>query len=145
VSDQLDDVNEVTVSEATMEEVVSETFTNDEANVSANTAETVSVPTPTIVMEVTPTGERRLSRRQRWLQDLNRAIAEHPTSPTNYVLRGELALDTKDYGQAAADFEKALELGSAQVETATWGIVAQTMQDRAYAGLAKANRHISGK
>jgi uncharacterized protein HemY len=101
-------------------------------------------PLATLELEVTASGDLRpRSRHERVLRSLNRAIAEHPTSPTNYVLRGELALETKDYGQAAADFETALELAAVQVETETWGIVAQMMQDRAYAGLARATEQAS--
>jgi uncharacterized protein HemY len=95
----------------------------------------------TVELEMTPTGEQRpRSRHERLLRSLNRAIEEHPDSPTNYVLRGELALETKDYGQAIDDFEQALELAAAQVETNRWGFVAQTMQDRAFAGLTRARR-----
>jgi uncharacterized protein HemY len=94
---------------------------------------TISAPTPTVEMA---TPQHKPSRRERQLERLNRAIAENPEIPTNYVLRGELALETKDYPQATADFEKALELASLQVHTSRWGVVAQTMQDRAYAGLA---------
>jgi hypothetical protein len=99
---------------------------------------TMSTPTPTLEMRVSPTGEYYLSRREQWLRSLNRAIAEHPESPTNYVLRGETALEMKAYDQAISDFKKALEVASIQVETRNWGIVAQVMQDRAYAGLAEA-------
>lgn len=90
----------------------------------------------------TADGERRISGRERWLRELNQAIAHAPEAPTNYVLRGELALATGDYPQAAADFEKALGLASAQVESSNWGAMAQAMQDRAASGLAQTRRRM---
>jgi uncharacterized protein HemY len=106
---------------------------------------TINTPLATLEIQVAPNGERQYSGRERWLRDLNHAIADHPEAPANYVLRGELALETRDYSQAAADFEKALELASAQVETENWGILAQAMQDRAYRGLTQARRHLQRK
>lgn len=90
----------------------------------------------------TADGEHRISGRERWLRELNQAIAHAPEAPTNYVLRGELALATGDYPQAAADFEKALGLASAQVESSNWGAMAQAMQDRAASGLAQTRRRM---
>lgn len=102
---------------------------------------TQDTPLATMEIEMTSTGERRpRSKQERWLRELNLAIVDYPDSPTSYVLRGELALQTRDYGQAVADFEKALELAAVQVSEQNWGIVAQAMQDRAYAGLRQAKR-----
>ncbi len=39
------------------------------------------------------------------LDALNAAIASHPQSASNYVLRGEIWLDKGEYEMAAADFE----------------------------------------
>ena len=103
---------------------------------------TLNTPLATLEMRVAPNGERRYTGRERWLRELNQGIATHPDVPTNYVLRGELALETRDYAQAVADFEKALELAAAQVETNDWGILAQVMQDRADRGLAQARRRL---
>jgi uncharacterized protein HemY len=103
---------------------------------------TLETPLATLEMRVAPNGERQYTGRERWLRELNQGIVNHPEAPTNYVLRGELALATRDYEQAAADFEKALELASAQVETSDWGVLAQAMQDRAYRGLKEARRRL---
>ena len=121
--------------------VASENVDETEAAVTDDNQHILKEALATVELEMTPTGEQRpRSRDERLLRSLNRAIAEHPESPTNYVLRGELALGTKDYNQAVADFEKALELASAQVESNRWGVIAQSMQDRAYAGLTQARR-----
>lgn len=125
--------------EAADEQLDAQAESNDEELV-ANSDSTLSTPTPTIEMEYTASGEQRLSKRDQWMRSLNRAIAENPESPTNYVLRGELALESKAYEQAISDFKKALELASIQIETSDWGIVAQVMQDRAYRGLQEARR-----
>ncbi len=69
------------------------------------------------------------------LADLNRAIEKHPDAAMNYVLRGELYLEARDYQQASVDFEQALALASHEVSTADWGIIAQVVQDRALQGL----------
>jgi tetratricopeptide (TPR) repeat protein len=145
VSDHRDDavqdaaVGDVTSSEAQVEHDVEDSATIDVVPRALADA-TVSTPTPTVEMKISRTGEYRLSKRERWLRSLNRAIAEHPEAPTNYVLRGELALEIKAYDQAISDFKKALELASIQVETSNWGIVAQVMQDRAQLGLSEAKR-----
>jgi tetratricopeptide (TPR) repeat protein len=72
------------------------------------------------------------------LRSLSLAIEKYPETPVNYVLRGELYLDVKEYELAAADFQRALELAAAQFEASDWGGIAQVMRDRAAAGLAKA-------
>jgi Tfp pilus assembly protein PilF len=71
---------------------------------------------------------------------LSLAIEHNPDTPANYVLRGELYLDVREYELAAADFQRALELASAQFEASNWGGIAQVMRDRAEAGLARARR-----
>jgi len=76
------------------------------------------------------------------LYHLSQAITTYPDAPTNYVLRGELYLELDDYAQAVADFRRALELASAQIETDRWGLVAQAAQDRALAGLRKAQKKV---
>lgn len=88
---------------------------------------------------------RRLSgggdTERRW-SDLSRMIAEQPEAASNYVLRGELLLEAGDYGAAVEDFRRGLELAAQQVESANWGLVAQALQDRALAGLERAERRM---
>jgi len=76
------------------------------------------------------------------LLELDRAIYQHPDAMTNYVLRGELYLKIGEYEAAYADFEQGLDLAATQVEEADWGVVAQTMQDRALVGLRAAAKHV---
>jgi len=77
------------------------------------------------------------SRQERW-RDLNWAIAAFPNVAANYVLRGEFLLRQGDTLGAIADFRKALELAAVQVEADDWGVVAQSVQDRALVGLRDA-------
>jgi hypothetical protein len=74
------------------------------------------------------------------LRNLSLAIEHSPDTPVNYVLRGELYLDIREYELAEVDFQRALELASAQFEASDWGGIAQVMRDRAEAGLARARR-----
>lgn len=69
---------------------------------------------------------------------LSSAIEQHPDEAGNYVMRGELYLELNDHLRAAEDFERALELAEAQLERSDWGIIAQSVQDRALVGLERA-------
>lgn len=73
-------------------------------------------------------------------QALSQSIRHDPDAPSAYVLRGELYLKQKHYHLAKADFERAISLTDELVHSARWGLVAQTMRDRALQGLA--NKHI---
>lgn len=81
--------------------------------------------------------------RQR-LANLNKAISLHPDSSANYLQRGELYLEVRQYGKAATDFRRAIELAEAEYELRAWGLLAQTVRDRALDGLAKAARKLEG-
>lgn len=83
------------------------------------------------------TPARRRQEQSRRLHELNVSIEFAPNSPTNYVLRGELFLERREYHLAQADFETALELADAFDPEEGWGIVEQVMRDRALDGLAK--------
>ena len=76
------------------------------------------------------------------IHDLDRAIVESPNTPGNYVLRGELYLSAKEYTLAQIDFIAGWDLAVKQFERSDWGIMAQTMQDRALVGLQKAERRL---
>jgi tetratricopeptide (TPR) repeat protein len=80
---------------------------------------------------------RVFSSRERW-RNLNWAIAAYPHVAANYVLRGELLLKQGDTPGAIADFRRALDLAAAQVDKEDWGVVAQSLQDRALVGLRDA-------
>lgn len=73
---------------------------------------------------------------------LNRAIDADPDAPVNYVLRGELRLKLREREAAAADFQKALALADSAFAASDWGLVAQTLCDRALAGLRRAGYHL---
>ena len=82
---------------------------------------------------------RWFSRMERW-HNLNWTISAYPDVPVNFLLRGELLLGQGDTLGAITDFRRALELAAQQVDTEDWGVVAQTVQDRALAGLRDALR-----
>jgi tetratricopeptide (TPR) repeat protein len=78
----------------------------------------------------------------RRIHDFDMAIEYTPEAAGNYVLRGELYLHSREYELALLDFERGLALADAQYEVEDWGIVAQTVRDRALAGLQKAARKL---
>ena len=69
---------------------------------------------------------------------LSESIALFPQSPINYILRGELYLEEGSYTLAAEDFNQALKLAQEQLKAQRFGITAQILQDRAWAGLLAA-------
>lgn len=81
-------------------------------------------------------GEKRSEQYQR-LRDLTEAIEQFPETAVNYLLRGELHLDMKQYDLAQEDLETALELAQAQFENERWGLTAQSTMDRAKQGLQR--------
>ena len=118
--------------------------------IEAETTDTSSKPTPAapetfwerLRKRWWPTPQERAEQRVARLEVLNEMIATALDSPTGYVLRGELYLEARAYGPAYDDFSRALELAAEQVESANWGLIAQSMQDRAEMGLAKARRYL---
>ena len=86
------------------------------------------------------TPARRRQEQSRRLHELNVSIEFAPNSPTNYVLRGELFLERREFHLARADFEMALEIAGAFDPEEGWGLVEQVMRDRALDGLAKIQR-----
>lgn len=71
------------------------------------------------------------------LLELDQALASYPDAAVNYVLRGEIYLELGQYALAAQDFQQGLTLATIELESNRWGLVAQTVQDRAQAGLAQ--------
>ena len=88
------------------------------------------------------TRSERLLEQQRRLSDLNLAIVERPDVAVNYMLRGELRLEKKQYELAREDFSRAIELAEAQFESEKWGITAQAIMDRAREGLRQTLRYL---
>jgi tetratricopeptide (TPR) repeat protein len=82
---------------------------------------------------------RRFAER---LHDLDDAIVMHPEAASNYVLRGEIYLQLREYALARQDFERACERITEQLEQDRWGLVAQSLQDRAQHGLETALRNL---
>jgi len=76
------------------------------------------------------------------LTQLTRAIEDAPEAAVNYVLRGELYMDMREYALAHVDFQRAYEVAEAHFEIADWGFMEQVMRDRALAGLDKARRRL---
>lgn len=83
-------------------------------------------------------GQDVLAEYQQRLANLNQAIAQYPDAAANYLQRAEFYMQMHDYPAAAEDFQRALELAAADYEASAWGILAQSVRDRALAGLAKA-------
>lgn len=71
------------------------------------------------------------------LLELDQAIASYPDAAVNYVLRGEIYLELGQYALAAQDFQQGLTLAVTELENNRWGLVAQTLQDRAQTGLTR--------
>jgi hypothetical protein len=76
------------------------------------------------------------------IRHLDAAIENAVDTPANYVLRGELYLGIREYALAQRDFQRAYELATAQFQRSDWGLMAQAMQDRALAGLQKAEKKL---
>ncbi len=74
----------------------------------------------------------------RRIADLSEALAAHPDSAALYLRRGEAYSEISEYGQAADDFRRAARLADEQFKTKSWGVVAQTVRDRALRGLQQA-------
>ena len=83
-------------------------------------------------------GLKRRERLAARLRKLDRAIEAAPDAPVNYVLRGELRLKLGQRDEAAVDFQRALALAESAFTASDWGVIAQTMSDRALAGLRRA-------
>jgi hypothetical protein len=79
------------------------------------------------------------------LDDLTTAIVHRPQVAANYVLRGEVWMQMREYQQAADDFATALVLASEQFEQEDWGLLAQAMRDQAEHGLEIARRKLGGQ
>jgi hypothetical protein len=90
-----------------------------------------------------PTVEQRRDQHIQRLHDLDVAIAGYPETPGNYVLRGEIYLELGEFELAVADFSRGLAYASAQVEYDDWGLISQSMQDRAEVGLEQAQQRLN--
>ena len=86
--------------------------------------------------------ETRSTEQSRRLHELNVTIELYPDAPTSYMLRGEIFAERREYHLAAADFEKAIELASEQIDLARWGIVEQTLLDRTRHQLQQVRRRL---
>jgi tetratricopeptide (TPR) repeat protein len=108
------------------------------------TPATLAAETPAAAPVVRPKrfGGLWVGRRAR-LESLSHAVEMHPEEPANYVLRGEVYYQLREYALAEADFQRGLELASEQVEANRWGLVAQTLQDRALVGLEKTQQRLA--
>jgi tetratricopeptide (TPR) repeat protein len=90
-----------------------------------------------------PSFEERVARSEARLLSLNETIERFPEASAGYVLRGEFYFEAGFYELARLDFRKALSLAAQQYATQDWGLVEQAMQDRARAGLERAQRHMA--
>ncbi len=79
------------------------------------------------------------------LDELEAAIKEYPDKAVNYVLLGELFAELYEYQLAVEYFDIGLRLATQQVAAEDWGIIAQTLQDRALVGLTAAETQLKRK
>ncbi len=82
-----------------------------------------------------------MPRRQR-LEAITAVIEADPDAAANYVIRGELYLESREYALAAVDFERGLELVERELAAADWGIFDQMLRDRALMGLHQTRRYV---
>ena len=88
------------------------------------------------------THPEKSAEHQRRLTDLNLLILDRPDVAVNYMLRGEIRLEQKQYKLAREDFSQAIELAEAQFANEKWGIAAQAVMDRAREGLRHTLRYL---
>ena len=74
--------------------------------------------------------ERRQEREWR-MQQLDDAIEHQSDAAVNYLLRGELYYEAKQYNLARADFAQAKALAIVQLQDERFGLAAQAIQDKA--------------
>lgn len=91
-----------------------------------------------ILSWVYPSAEDELAQVKDRLRELNRAVAREPQSAALYVSRGEAYLKGGEIEAAVQDFRQALTLAETQFKTDAWGLVAQSVRDRALQGLTQA-------
>lgn len=84
--------------------------------------------------------ERREDESQR-LRDLTVAIERYPEAAVNYLMRGELHLELRQWVLAEEDLSEALRLAENQYRQDTWGLSAQAIADRARRGLEEILRY----
>jgi tetratricopeptide (TPR) repeat protein len=107
-------------------------------------APAAEMPAAAPVVQPKRVGGLWVGRRTR-LESLSHAVEMHPEEPANYVLRGEVYYQLREYALAETDFRRGLELAAEQVEANRWGFVAQALQDRALNGLEKTRRRLAGQ
>lgn len=86
-------------------------------------------------------GEKRAQRQER-MRELTQAIEHYPETAVNYLLRGELHIEMKQYDLAQEDLEMALELAEQRFDEERWGLTAQSIMDRAKHGLQLIKRYL---
>jgi tetratricopeptide (TPR) repeat protein len=89
-----------------------------------------------------PTKSDREEKATERLRELDDLIAVYPTAPMNYVLRGELFYDVRQYELALPDFQRAVELAQDEFDHADWGIAAQVVGERALVGLKRTQNRL---
>lgn len=85
-----------------------------------------------------PTADERANEYAERLARLDQAVARHPVAASNYILRGELHLAAGMIDHAVRDFQQGLDLANRQLVVEDWGMVTQTLRDRAVIGLEQA-------
>lgn len=68
---------------------------------------------------------------------LSDAIQRHPQAAVNYLLRAELYIQQREFALARADLTRALQLADEDYTRMAWGLLAQSVQERARQMLAQ--------
>ena len=82
------------------------------------------------------------AEREQRLANLNRAVTQYPDAAANYLLRGELHAEMRRYDDAAADLQRVVTLAGDAYAARRWGVVAQTVRDRALYLLDEVTREL---
>ncbi|MGB1287203.1 MAG: hypothetical protein ACPG7F_11760, partial [Aggregatilineales bacterium] len=78
----------------------------------------------------------------RRLSELSKSLQRQPDCSTLYLLRGELFLSRREYHLAKEDFEQAIEIALSALPEMGWGLVEQSVLDRAQQGLKTVDRFV---
>jgi tetratricopeptide (TPR) repeat protein len=80
--------------------------------------------------------------RLRDLHDLSERIEDDPTEAVHYLLRADVHIELRQYEMAQADLERALELSENDLQSAGWGLSAQTIRDKALHRLRQIEQYV---
>ena len=98
-----------------------------------------------ILRQVWPTQAQRNAEFTERMATLDDAIEAHPEGMSNYVMRGELLLELGRLAEAIEDLERGEALATQEFAERRWGVVAQTLRDRARRRLETARKQLRAR